>query len=224
MRDVGATPAGDFTSAIVYPFRFVKIAFPAPTPTRYFTDKPGGWTGNLGDGSGAVAWSEYAVSLVGFSEGRDSSSQVTMLEFGNANGDWTTLEATPGLADVPVDIWIGRFSAAGALLGAYRRTRGLFGGYTLTDSLRIEVVPDGEAWASEIPILMTASCSAPFKDAELCGYAGAATTCARTIEACTALSNQANFLGLINAIPPGTEISWDQFRKSVAAYARPVRR
>jgi hypothetical protein len=221
MRNVGGVPTSDFSAGTVRPFIFYRIDFPSPTPARRYTNKPGGFTGNI-DGLGSFPWSEYAIDITAFSEGRDSTSNVTAIEIGNAGGEWYVLEASPGFADVPVDIWIGRFdSTATTLLGSYRRTRGVFGSYDLAETLQIEIVPEAAAWVTDVPIEMGAACSAPFKHPELCTYAGTDTTCLRTLADCTSKGNQAQFLGLALGIPPGTEISWDQFRKTVPRAPRP---
>lgn len=72
-----------------------------------------------------------------------------------------------------------------------------------------KVVPDGQVKAMQLPgPPLGPRCTVrAFKDA-VCGYAGAGTTCDRSISQCTTYANQDRFQGDLYIPPPGTTISY----------------
>lgn len=205
-RNLGGVQVATIAANVVDWSLFVRIDFPSPTGTQRFTDRPGGFTGNI-DGS-SQAWTEKSFVLGAANQSRQDVLSVSWLEFDNLDYTFQSWANTPGLRDVVVKVYAGWFNG-GSLEGAYAIYEGRFDDAEISQKAKITLKPHVTTWAQKIlGNVLGTSCMNIFKDTATCQYVGADTTCNFSRYACNLKGNLARFNGFDLMPHPDQKITW----------------
>ncbi len=131
------------------------------------------------------------------------------LKVGNVDDTFTSLVINGTLKKEDISVYEIFFDSADAVVGAELLFTGEIDGQALDDQwCTLTLVPADDVNMLQSPRRrIVPSCGFVFKGTE-CGYSGAATTCAKTYESCSAKSNTAHFGGFRFIPKPGKVFSW----------------
>ena len=112
-RDIGTVPPSVYKDERKVPFKFLRMIWPSPTGTLYWTTYPGD-SFDHDVGFGSVTWDGTKVWIPGQTEQGDQGSlSVTDITFGNANNVFSDMmKLQPyGCRGIPVDLYEVPFTA-----------------------------------------------------------------------------------------------------------------
>lgn len=211
-RNLGTISTSTVEARRVEFFEFVKLTFPSPTGVLRYTNKTGGFVGDI-DGS-SQTWTPYDVTVGELAQTQQNVLDVSWVQFGNNNNVFSTLILNIGIENRPVTIyqaWFtpgtqtkeGQYSPYYGRLDKAVPSRGKF---------KISIVPDKSGFAQMLPArIIGPICGYIFKDPFTCQYVGADTSCDHTRTACLNKTNTAHFGGLDQLPDPNTPITWRTF-------------
>jgi hypothetical protein len=192
---------------------FIRFDFGGGTGTLRFTDRySGDYTGNI-DGAGSLLWTYSGFDVGPLDQSTNNPDSVSWLRFPNLDYFWTNLASTPGIRNIPVQVWRGQFDATGTLTDKWKAYQGVCDDHTISASFQVTLKPGTTPWAKALPAqIIGPLCLYKYRDPQTCQYAGAEpggeTTCNKTRSDCALRANQAHFGGFDLMPAPGTKISW----------------
>ncbi len=197
-------PTGVSTAATAFGYRAhyaVEIALASPIRV---TDCPQGLT---------IGGDSYAYGSLGVGDAGIDEHPALSILLANADNAITSVDLanlTIGALDgIGVTVYEVHFSALGVQLDPVTLlANGAIVGYTADEAaIHLIVQSAVDTSAGMVGRICTRSCGYVFKGAR-CGYAGAATSCAHSLAACTALSNTGRFGGYQTMPTLGTRLSY----------------
>ena len=195
---------------------FVRFDFPGVTGTKRFTDRYlGDYTGNI-DGAGSLVWTYSGFDVGPLDNASNNPTSVSWLKFWNLDSPptWTTLANSPGLRNVPVQVWVAWFdTSTGALVNSYVVYKGTVDDHVISASAQLTIKPGVTPWARMLPAQIIGNlCLYKYRDAATCQYIGAEPgaelSCNKTRADCVLRTNQARFGGADLTPKPGERIAW----------------
>jgi hypothetical protein len=210
-RNTGTVGGAEFTKAQVRFFDFVSFTFPSPTGVIRYTNKPGGFVGNI-DGT-SQTWVEWDIKVPGLAIAQQSKLDVSWIEIGDNNDVWSSLVMNVGIETRPVTIWSAWFDPSDALLGKFSPYYGRLDQAQIRGKARISITPLRSGLSQLLPArIIGPICGYIYGDARTCqpppGTTTTFPTCDHTRAACAVRSNLAHFGGfdLLPAI--NTPTTW----------------
>jgi hypothetical protein len=203
VRDVGAITQADLDAENISFNDFVRIEFPSPTGTKRFTNRPGGYVGNI-DGA-SQTWDEYDVVVGRLAQGADSILDVSWVDFADVDNVFSGYaELHNGLTYISATIFRAHFAipddppdSPGALLDSYIVYDGRLDEAQVGTRIRISLVPHRTSMGKPLPArLFLPGCQNEYGD-EMCQRTpdGTFPTCPKTRDACIARGNIVHFVG-----------------------------
>lgn len=211
-RGLGGTPTSAVEARRAKFFWFVKITFPSPTGVLRYTDRPGGFVGDI-EGS-SQTWTAYDVRVGELTQTQQTVLDVSWIEIANNNNVWSTLILNTGIANRPIELWQAWFdpdtdAKSGQNSPFYGR---LDKAVPVRGKFKISIVPDKSGFSQQLPARVIGPiCGYIFKDTATCQYVGADTACDHTREACRNKSNLAHFGGFDQLPNPNVPITWKTY-------------
>lgn len=197
-RDLGGTP--DLDAKTVQHYNFARFDFPSPTGTIRYTNKPGGYTGNI-DGVSAT-WTEYDFRFTDISNSQQTIMDVSSISIANLNNTWSGLMLNIGIEMRPIlllQVWFN--ISTGATTGKMRFYSGRMEvARYQTGRVEISVVPHRYGLSQMLPgRIIGPTCGYIYGDPRTCQYPGPFTgdfeSCDHSRTHCQARSNLVHFGG-----------------------------
>jgi hypothetical protein len=210
-RTLGSITDAILTANEVEYWAFVKLILPAPIGTLRFTDRPGGFVGNV-DGT-SQTWVEVDVTHGPIRQSRQDIMIVNWVQFANLDFTWTNYALQYGLRNRQITIYTGWFDSVGAFVGSVNLFEGLTDEADCSDYCRLVLKPFSPPWDYKIPpAKMGGRCINDYRNPMDCQYAGAEpvgqVTCGKTRQHCRDRGNEIN-INIYDDMPPdGQEITW----------------
>lgn len=212
LRTLGGVVPSSLQNRIIRYWYFSVLEMPSPLGNLYYTQKPDGYTGVIGN-LGSQTWTPMDFRLSGIAQGREDLLSASAIEFPNGDGTFTDWFHLYGFRGRVCSIYLGWFYPDGTLEGSFRLYKGKIDENEITLWARMSLESSGQYWEKKIPpFKMGPLCINPYKDTYTCRYAGAEpgteVTCYKTRKNCSDRGNLINFNGFDMLPPEGTEISW----------------
>lgn len=211
-RSLGAIATSEPAENTVKFWDFVKIDFPSPTNTLRYTNRTGGFVGDI-EGS-SQTWTEYDVKVGDLAQTQQKVLDVSWIDLANLNNVWSDLILNTGIEGRPVTIYQAWFDTdTDAKLGQFSPYYGRLDRAAYRDGrVRVAVTPDRSGFSQMLPArIIGPICGYIFKDTLTCQYVGAETTCDHTRAACANRSNLSHFGGFDQLPDPTKPITWRTF-------------
>ncbi len=212
-RDLGGLNPNELTATAIQFYSFARFEFPAPTGTLYYTDRPGGYTGDLGEGSGSVTWVQWDIVFQDISNSQQTIMDVASIDIANLNNVWSALVLNIGIEMRPVllmHVWFDL--TTGAVLGKPK----LYSGRMELARIKqgkctISLIPHRSGMSQMLPgRIIEPSCGLVYGDARTCQYPGPFTgdfaSCDHSRDACAKRSNLLHFGG--EDLIPKDKVIW----------------
>lgn len=180
------------TSAEVEEWSFLKITLPAPHETLRFTDRPGGYTGEIVNG-GSQIWVETDFDNGPFSLSSQQVLVVNWIKFANTDGFWSTIGQEVTIRGIPIVAYKGNFNIdTGNLEEAYIEYLGTLDEAEFKEEATFTIKPHDTPWSSLVLYnKLAAKCINDFMNPEDCQFPYTpGLTCAKTRAACREYENE----------------------------------
>jgi hypothetical protein len=191
MRDISPITQAILENELQEYWDFVKITFPSPIGILRYTDRPGGYTGNI-DGT-VQTWTETIFSFGGINQSYGNLNKVDWIVFADLTSLFKGLIYNPGIKNRLVSLYTGRWNVStNALIKAYPIFEGKINDGEGEDEVRLSLKSGFED--IKIPYAkMGGRCLNDFMNPLDCQYPyTAGLTCAKTRAACAAYGNEIN--------------------------------
>lgn len=211
-RSLGAIATSEPAETTIAFYDFVKFIFPSPTGTLRYTNKAGGFVGDI-DGS-SQTWTEYDVRVGEINQTQQRTLDVSWIDLANLNNVWSNLVLNTGIEGRPVTVYQAWFDPdTDAKLGQFSPYPGRIDRASYSKGrIKIAIAPEKSGFSQMFPArVISPICGYIFKDTATCQYVGADTTCDHTRTACSLKSNLAHFGGFDQLPDPTKPILWRTF-------------
>jgi len=151
------------------------------------------------------------LQVNGFSVSNTSNLDGGSISFGNITNLFSSLVLNNDLRDMEVEIYEQWFDSANTVIDTEVVYIGKVSGRPSLNEqwCSVTVQSHKNPWTIRTPRRrITKTCGFLFKDGD-CKYSGGSTTCNKTYENCTTLSNTANFGGFRFLPARGTKFTWN---------------
>lgn len=194
-RDIGSLVPSDLDIEEIEYWEFIKIVL--EEDTLFFTNRPGGYTGVIGDNSTQV-WEEYEISHGPLKQTMQSVLAVVSVTFPNIDFTWTNYAYTQGLRNKQVSIYTAWFDISTSLIiDSYITYEGRIDDGELDEVARLSLKPFFTPWDQPVPFTrIGGKCINDYRNPDDCQYAGAEpvgqVTCGKTRQHCRDRGNEAH--------------------------------
>lgn len=205
-RSIGAITAAQLAAENIDWSYFVKWTDADGTGPFYYTDRPGGFVGNIG-ALGSQTWVETDVIVGPIPQSVQDFNVVSWIDFSNVDFSWRNRASVIRWSDVL--IFVGQFDpAAGTLIDSWKIWQGEADDAILGVRARISLKPEKALWAQRVCWQVPGhTCFNVFKDPLTCQYIGADTSCRHDRDDCTGKLNTLHF-NIFDLMPrPGDRLT-----------------
>lgn len=132
-RNLGSIPTAALQAGCVEHWDFFRVD---ASTTLYFTDRPGGFVGDIGDGSGSQTWvGEKGLDAAAVTQADAVPEALDSVNMSDVDYFWTNfiLTAASGVWDIPVELRVGWFQADGSFFDSYADFGGYIDGISIHD-------------------------------------------------------------------------------------------
>jgi hypothetical protein len=123
VRDIGSIPVADLQANTIDWGWFVSVDIAAPVGMKRFCNRAVNVTDNI-DGSSQTWTCGVGLEVGNIDQGREFVLNPSTMSVDNINNTWGNWANSPGLRDVPVEIYVVWYDAAGAMTGAVKMWSG----------------------------------------------------------------------------------------------------
>jgi hypothetical protein len=116
VRDIGSIPVADLQANTIDWGWFVSVDIAAPVGMKRFCNRAVNVTDNI-DGSSQTWTCGVGLEVGNIDQGREFVLNPSTMSVDNINNTWGNWANSPGLRDVPVEIYVVWYDAAGAMTG-----------------------------------------------------------------------------------------------------------
>lgn len=172
---------GDITEAILAAneyeeWDFIKIEMPSPVGTLRFTNRPGGYEGNI-DGD-INDWAEVDYTHGPLSQSSQNILVVTWIQFANIDYTWTNYALQYGIRNRITTLYTGVWNPVDdSFVDSYISYNGTLDAGDFGVTAKISLKPHHTPWYSPVPRgKMEGRCINTYRDPMDCQYTGAEPT------------------------------------------------